>query len=138
MSQFATCLDCKDEKRVKGQLYAKCAYHRKKYHIDWRRGNPEKALAASRRYHAKLKSEVMHFYGGMPPKCACCKEDNMIFLTIDHIQGGGVKHVKQIGKSFYSWLRSNKYPDGFRVLCFNCNSGRSVNKGICPHETTQS
>lgn len=37
--------------------------------------------------------------------------------------GGGSKHRKEIGvASTYSWLKKNKYPEGFRVLCWNCNS----------------
>lgn len=74
-------------------------------------------------------------YGGLV--CACCGEKRIEFLCIDHINGGGEKHRREIGKGgggpFYNWLRKNNYPAGYRVLCSNCNSaiGRS---GYCPHE----
>lgn len=47
----------------------------------------------------------------------------------------GKQHRKLIKKrSIYEWLRQNKYPNGFQILCFNCNCGKSINKGKCPHE----
>ena len=33
----------------------------------------------------------------------------------------------------YIWLKNNNFPEGFQVLCFNCNCGKARNKGICPH-----
>jgi ssDNA-binding Zn-finger/Zn-ribbon topoisomerase 1 len=35
-----------------------------------------------------FKSAVMKEYGG---KCICCGESNIVFLTIDHIDGSGAK-----------------------------------------------
>jgi len=64
-------------------------------------------------------------------KCFCCGEDRIAFLTMDHTNGGGNKQL--IGSRIYEWLIQNDYPDGFRVACNNCNSGASINKGICPH-----
>ena len=71
----------------------------------------------------KIKLEVLGFYSKGKPTCAICKEDRMECLTIDHINGGGRKHRKEIGcesKAFYSWLKRNNYPLGYRVLCMNC------------------
>ena len=77
----------------------------------------------------------MDKYGG---KCACCGESELDFLTIDHIYNDGNEHRKKFnigpGKETYRWLRRNDYPDGFQVLCFNCNLGKRINKGICPHK----
>ena len=31
----------------------------------------------------------------------------------------------------------NNYPDGFQILCYNCNCGRAFNRdnhNICPHK----
>lgn len=36
--------------------------------------------------------------------------------------------------TFLQWLKDNKYPKGFQVLCTNCNTGRHRNGGICPHK----
>lgn len=86
----------------------------------------------------KVKKEVFNAYGGA--KCVCCGEDEIKFLTIDHIVDKyGATHRREIkvgcGYQFYLWLKKNKYPPEFQVLCFNCNCGRSVNGGICPHKS---
>jgi len=89
---------------------------------------------------AKLKLIVLTYYGGNPPKCACCNESRIEFLTIDHVNNDGKKHRKQIGSptggKFYRWLVQHNFPNNplLQVLCFNCNYGKRVNGGICPHE----
>lgn len=90
-----------------------------------------------RQFTINLKLEVLIHYGGSPPRCACCGETTFEFLTIDHINNDGAKHRKLInrkGFGFYLWLRKNGFPEGFQVLCMNCNWGRAHNKGICPHK----
>jgi hypothetical protein len=90
------------------------------------------------RYHRKLKTQVIEAYGG---KCECCAETERMFLTIDHINNGGNIHRKEIGGggyTMYRWLKKNSFPKGFRLLCFNCNCGRSANGGICPHKISLS
>ena len=72
------------------------------------------------------------------PECACCGEDTVDFLTIDHINGGGNEHRRQMnGTNPYRWLKKHGYPPGYQVLCFNCNCGRRINGGICPHKDTE-
>lgn len=98
----------------------------------WVRRNPEKVAEWRRESIRKIKQEVLAHYGG---RCACCGEDNLLFLTIDHIDGNGTAHRKSVGRygsTFYSWLRTHGLPLGFQVLCFNCNCGRQLNGGICP------
>ena len=88
----------------------------------------------SRAAQKKRKLAVLAGYGG---KCECCGESESMFLAIDHIEGGGRQHLKSLGVGggvFYKWLRKNKFPPGFRVLCHNCNMGRHLNGGICPHK----
>lgn len=82
----------------------------------------------------KNKMTIISHYGG---QCSCCGEIRMEFLTIDHIDGGGHKHrslLKERGTTFYRWVIKNKFPSGFQVLCLNCNMGRYLNGGICPHQ----
>lgn len=90
------------------------------------------------KYQRRLKDDVFFTYGGYI--CVCCGETELFFLTIDHIEENGGIHRKEIhqkGRNFYRWLRKNNYPDGFQVLCFNCNVGKYLNKGICPHATSR-
>ncbi len=75
-------------------------------------------------------------YSGPVPCCACCREANLEFLQIDHINGGGTAHIKELfrqGMTFYRWLHGEGYPEGFRVLCSNCNFSLG-HYGYCPHE----
>jgi len=88
----------------------------------------------NRRYRRKLKLMILSHYGG---RCTCCGETNLDVLTIDHINNDGAEHRREskcgYGSVFYKWLRDCHFPSGFQVLCFNCNSGRVVNGGVCPH-----
>ena len=82
-----------------------------------------------------LKIEVLTYYGKQEPICVCCGEKHIEFLCIDHIEGGGSKHRKEVGSGskFYLWLKKNNFPEGFRTLCHNCNAARGI-FGYCPHE----
>jgi hypothetical protein len=61
-------------------------------------------------------------------KCICCGETEPTFLTIDHIEGNGTKHIKSIGGHFHRWLIKNNFPKGYQTLCYNCNCSRDKNK----------
>ncbi|MBV8538685.1 MAG: hypothetical protein JO128_24010 [Alphaproteobacteria bacterium] len=81
----------------------------------------------------RLRHEAIMAYGGY--RCGCCGETEPMFLTLDHINGGGSRHRGRVGfgNSMLKWLRKRGYPKGFRVLCWNCNAGRHRNGGECPH-----
>lgn len=78
---------------------------------------------AKRRKYYRMKIDVMDKYG---EKCAYCGDDRFEVLTIDHINGGGQKHMrteefKRYG-SFWRILDNIKYsPDLYQILCHNCN-----------------
>jgi len=77
---------------------------------------------------------IIKAYGG---KCACCGESESMFLEIDHINNDGNNHRKKIGasaKALTYWLINNNFPDGFQILCSNCNQGKKRNNGVCPHQ----
>lgn len=82
-------------------------------------------------YRKRQRELVLSHYGNA---CICCGENKYEFLTIDHINGGGSEHKRQIKTSLYGWLIRSKYPSGFQVLCYNCNSAKGV-YGECPHKT---
>lgn len=88
----------------------------------------------SKKYRQDIKKKCMDRYGG---ECGCCGENRLSFLAIDHTNGCGNIHRKQInrrGTAFYKWLIGNNFPDGFRVLCYNCNMSIYLNNGICEHK----
>ena len=52
--------------------------------------------------------------------------------TVDHVNG--YKSGPRAGLPLYQWLISNNYPEGFQILCSNCNQGKRRNHNVCPHE----
>ena len=75
----------------------------------------------------KLKFETFSKYSQGTPICKWCGEMDIGILTIDHIDGNGGNHRREIfnnkrkaGSTMYRWLKKNNYPDGFQVLCCNC------------------
>lgn len=82
-----------------------------------------------------IRLEVLRVYGGSHPSCACCGETRYEFLVIDHMNGRGQEQRDLLGRrgnELYLWLKQQGYPDGYRVLCSNCNSALGWH-GYCPH-----
>jgi hypothetical protein len=78
---------------------------------------------------------LQHYSHDQIPRCACCGETQLEFLTIDHRDGGGTLHRETAGRGqrFYGWLIRNGFPDGYQVLCYNCNCSLGHYK-YCPHQ----
>lgn len=91
-----------------------------------------RAKQVQRAFRERVRAGVLEAYGGEFPRCACCGTEKTEFLAVDHINGGGNKHRKEINANLYVWLRNNNYPKGFRLLCHNCNFSISA-YGYCPH-----
>jgi hypothetical protein len=109
-----------------------CHYVRLKRYWDTEKGLKVRQESALRTRN-KLRDELLAAYGGM---CSCCGEDIRAFLTIDHINNdGGGRDRERTGAMLWCWLRQQGWPtDNYRLLCFNCNTGRHINGGICPHQ----
>lgn len=125
----------------------KCAEsekNRKKheYNAEYKKRNKEKLKLYDKSHARKQREIVLDHYGSV---CACCGESRYEFLAIDHINGGGNKHRMELGMMvkngigtggggihFTRWLIKNDFPDGYRVLCHNCNSSLG-HYGYCPH-----
>ena len=84
-----------------------------------------------------LKALVMSHYSRGVPRCACCGDDHLEFLCVDHIYGDGKQHRKESGfiggERLYRWIKRNSFPKGFQILCMNCNYAKG-NGRVCPHE----
>jgi hypothetical protein len=110
----------------------------------WRENNLERDREIKRnaqrrngeRYRLEQKMKVISHYSNGTMKCVNpfnidhsgfeLLEDYIKTLQIDHIDGNGRKHRKSIGIknggiTFYNWLIKNGFPEGFQVLCANCN-----------------
>ncbi len=98
--------------------------------------NPERVKERQAFYRKQRRLIALIRYSEDPPKCECCNETLIEFLCLDHKNGGGNKHRKTLGDpsgtGIYQWVKKNNYPDGFRVLCYNCNNAHG-HYGYCPH-----
>ncbi len=103
--------------------------YKRVYDRDYRQEHKREKNLNNRAFYQSCKEKVFDHYGRV---CSCCGEAEIAFLTIDHIGGGGYQHKKETNSKLYPWLVQNNYPEGFRVLCYNCNCGRRL--GPCPHE----
>ena len=119
------------------------------YHSEWRIKNPTKtseylrryrerhhgrAARLVREYRLRARLEILAHYSNGKMGCACCGDDNVEFLGIDHINGGGAAERKRVGggNNIYTYLRKQGFPSGYRVLFHNCNMSIGF-YGYCPH-----
>jgi hypothetical protein len=92
----------------------------------------------ARKYRAKLQREVFSHYCGGQPHCQCpgCKTSYLGFLQLDHVEGNGAAHRKENklgtgGARLWAFVKAQGYPEGFQVLCRNCN-GAKFTRARCP------
>ena len=148
------CTQCGEEKplaeyyfrksgRGAGTPHAACKECSRAKVRDRKRGKDrERVLALDRKStnlrRQRIKEECFNAYGGY--KCVCCGEAEPNFLTLDHINNdGGEFRKKEFGRRnaagyfTYAWLRRNGYPPEVQVMCMNCQHGKLMNDGVCPH-----
>jgi hypothetical protein len=91
----------------------------------------------------KRRDAVYQRLGG---KCYCCGESIRMLLTIDHKNDDGAEHRREIAANHVTptkgsanlaqWLYGRPEEDHrFQIACWNCNAGRHLNGGVCPHQT---
>lgn len=129
----------------------------------WRASNPERVRELEQRKkdrpeyiqrmreldkqaNERFRLEILRKYSRDKVSCACCGVTDAVFLTLDHINGDGAaertRAAAEMGKDargfaglqFYRWLRRQDFPDGYAVLCWNCNYAKH-RLGACPHQT---
>jgi len=110
-----------------------------------------KAKRKGIRYEKRLK--ILQYYSNSLsnsdiPCCRCCGLNSHVdFLAIDHIAGrkemdSEPKLIKLgyssklLGQVLQKFIIENNFPDGFQILCQNCNFAKGMinNNNICPHE----
>jgi hypothetical protein len=99
----------------------------------------EKVRLSMKESLRKVRREVFEHYG---LSCAHCGETRFNALCIDHINGGGNAHRRELfgrlrgtSYSFYRWLKSQGFPPGFQTLCLTCNleKGSRPEADLPPH-----
>jgi len=110
-------------RKMHKKWYAENKEHSNQVSRNWARTHPEEIRA----YYRNGRLAVLDHYSNGTTACAICGEDNVGFLTMDHIEGGGKKHLREIGRPLAFWLlhqyrKTGVWPKGFQVLCANDNS----------------
>lgn len=116
----------------KAQSCKSCVKKSKKEYNDSHR---EENSWSGKTYRKRIRYDCLVAYSQDPPSCACCNENYLEFLALDHINNDGNKHRKETGKrgtGMYKYLKERGYPPGFQILCHNCNSSKGL-YGYCPH-----
>lgn len=62
--------------------------------------------------------------------CRWCGQGDIDVLCVDHIDNSGAEHRRRTkwatGAGMYLWLIRNGYPEGYQILCFNCNTKKEL------------
>jgi hypothetical protein len=113
---------------------------------EWYRNNADKKKEISARYAAthadhiksrrlELKRICIEHYG-VDSGCVCCGTKELSFLSLDHIKDDATEDKKRRGgiKNLqYRTIVKDGFPIGLQTLCFNCQWGKRINGGFCPH-----
>lgn len=130
-AQLGLCRNCGKRKPLPGHVSCRICYKR----IQARYVTSKEAILKSqKKYIDGLRDAAYRAYGGYI--CACCKETKREFLTIDHVNNDGAAHRREIGRGVFTlflWMKRNNYPEGFRILCMNCNFSYGM-YSYCPHK----
>lgn len=120
-------------KKTRNEYLKKWKIKNPNYNKNWEKEHREERLKYHIIKNTKNKFIVMNKYGGM---CVCCNENRIVFLSIDHINNDGNIHRRELkikgGTGMYRWLIKNNFPEGFQILCMNCNHAKRF--GVCPHK----
>lgn len=139
-----------EERREKKRFWHRKSYekHRDEWKIQRRLSNPnlteeqrktrrDKKKIYDENYKAKARNsanksrkqnrlKVLNYYSQEKLVCARCGFSDIRALTIDHIYGGGCDHVKQINTPLVGWIIRNNFPEGFQILCMNCQKIKQI------------
>ena len=102
----------------------------------WYMRTREHQLTRMRQWRRAVHASAIHRLG---TRCACCGEQHVTMLEIDHVKGGGHAETKSFnGNNFriYQKIRDGQHAPGeYQVLCANCNHSKHRNGGTCEHRT---
>jgi hypothetical protein len=103
----------------------------------WRVGHRLRVRELNAISRSKVKLEVLAHYGpNGEARCSWveCGWKDVRALSIDHVEGGGSRHRKEIGGSgytMYRWLKKSGFPAGYQTLCMNHQFIKRVENREC-------
>jgi hypothetical protein len=89
--------------------------------------------------HLKDKILAFYVYSDGTMKCSLCNSPNFSCLGLDHINGGGTHHRTtnpMANNNIYRLVMLQGFPEGYRLLCQNCNYLCHINTLSAKHGKT--
>ena len=79
--------------------------------------------------HERDKEAVINVLTNGEGTCRWCGQGDLDVLCLDHINDDGAAHRRTIRTTnSYQWIIKHGYPEGFQVLCFNCNMKKDMQR----------
>ena len=92
--------------------------------------NPEGKLLY---YQVQLVYAKRHGFSKVRCFCPGCSCTDWKFIAFDHKGPRPKSHEGKSGITLAKTLRMENYPREIQLLCHNCNTGKEIFGGICPH-----
>ncbi len=120
------CKQCLTRKPLKGKTWCKAC---RDVRQAWEDARAPERRDKHRQRHQRLRGLVNRGYGGM---CKCCGEDYQPFLQVDHVHNDGARDRQtRAGTKLLTYLIREGYPEGYQLLCANCNMRKHTAGGRC-------
>jgi len=119
------------------RYHAKNPGRKVKWNREWIKTHREQYNASKYLYRERQKHRVMrHYCGGKDPFCVKCGFDDIDCLCLDHIDDNGAEDRRKrrvssrttTGVDMYTAVKRDGFPDGYQVLCANCNMKKEAER----------
>jgi len=109
---------------------------RRRWNREWIDNNRDRYNASKYIYRDKCKRDVLRHYSGGEIRCAKCGIKDIDVLCLDHINNNGAEHRRvagiasrgSAGINTYEAIKRDGFPQGFQVLCANCNLKKEIER----------
>lgn len=125
------CDSCVEQRRAKLKAWkdAGLCSHCGRVSVE-NKGRCDTCRGKRRTYTRSLRNRVLDHYGG---ECECCGVKDREFLHLDHINGDGAHHRRNVSQAMLpQWLISKNFPKDFQILCASCNLSKRTGRH-CAH-----
>lgn len=128
------CIKCYKKNYNKIPRSGFCILCKRTSHVAWHKHPEYGRICGSCSHHLRnkaIKLETLLHYSKGKLSCNNCRySKNINALELDHIQGGGNKSRKELnsegGTNYMSKLKKRGFPEGYQVLCANCNKIKQI------------
>lgn len=94
------------------------------YFNNWANSSENRKLHSARKSkkYVEHRIKIIEHYSNGKNCCARCGIDDIRVLDIDHINNNGAEERRKTGQLGSVWyIVRNNFPDGYQILCRNCN-----------------